>query len=300
MFLFFAAGLVGLGVGHLLPASQEATRAGTWPKVILIVVSGILLMGFLLSLLQGGTLDVVTGPLVTVLKALATVVFFVVILPIAFLFGLLVQLFFGFLRAISGEPAEPAAEPPVAVVQRLLQQRAAGEESALGMTLLSVIEWTVVALLIAAALAVLALAFHRRARGRGRRDEAQRESLRGDADPAGDLGRLLLGLVPERFKRRRPLRRFRLPDDDPDVVDVFRIYFGLLRLAEERGHPRPPWATPQEYRRTLEEVFPPGLARWATEAFVRACYGHYPAPRREIEEMGRRLEEVARARDGRR
>jgi hypothetical protein len=59
----------------------------------------------------------------------------------------------------------------------------------------------------------------------------------------------------------------------------------MLVLAAERGFPRPPSATPGEYQRTLETVFPAKLVRMATSAFNLACYGHRPAPREQIEEM---------------
>jgi hypothetical protein len=86
----------------------------------------------------------------------------------------------------------------------------------------------------------------------------------------------------------------KLPEDEPDVVEVFRVYFRLLTLAENRGHPRRLHQTPTEYQRTLERIFPRDLVRTVTAAFVRACYGHHPAPRRQIDEMRASLEQLAR------
>ena len=68
---------------------------------------------------------------------------------------------------------------------------------------------------------------------------------------------------------------------------------GLLTLAEERGYPRPTSETPTEYQKTLEMVFPAELVRSVTAAFVRACYGHHPAPRQQIEEMRVSVERLA-------
>ena len=105
------------------------------------------------------------------------------------------------------------------------------------------------------------------------------------ADVFHDLAQLLFNLLPDRFKRRGRTGDFKLPDGEPDIVDVFRIYFGLLVMADERGFPRPATQTPAEYQDTLEEIFPRALVRSITAAFVKACYGHHAAPRPEIDEM---------------
>ena len=120
-----------------------------------------------------------------------------------------------------------------------------------------------------------------------------RESLSEDTDPANDLARLLFNLLPDRFRRKRIGYRLRLPDDDSGIVDVFRIYFGMLMLAEDRGRPRPRSQTPIEYQSSLEGMFPRNLVRNVTAAFNRACYGHQPATRAEIAEMRGALERVA-------
>ena len=85
----------------------------------------------------------------------------------------------------------------------------------------------------------------------------------------------------------------RLPDDEQDIVDVFRIYFGMLTVAEERGFRRSSNQTPNEHLSALARVFPGRIARLATEAFNRACYGRRPASRAQINEMREVLEQVA-------
>ena len=69
-------------------------------------------------------------------------------------------------------------------------------------------------------------------------------------------------------------------------------------LAEEREHPRHYSETPLEFQSTLERVFPRRLVRMATRAFARACYGHHPSTRQEIDEMRVELERVASAKGG--
>ena len=107
-----------------------------------------------------------------------------------------------------------------------------------------------------------------------------------------DLARLLFGLLPDRFRRRRSDRRLRLPDDEQNIVDVFRIYFGMLNIAESRGQPRLEFQTPGEYRAALRRVLPDRLVDMATAAFDRACYGRLPSTTEEIVEMRRMLEEA--------
>ncbi|HBD83022.1 MAG TPA: hypothetical protein DC056_03325, partial [Dehalococcoidia bacterium] len=96
---------------------------------------------------------------------------------------------------------------------------------------------------------------------------------------------LLFNLIPERFRRKKTQHHLNLPDDDSGIVDVFRMYFGMLMLAEDQGHPRPAHQTPSEYQSTLERIFPQRIVRMVTEAFNRACYGHTPASRAQIDEM---------------
>ena len=99
-----------------------------------------------------------------------------------------------------------------------------------------------------------------------------------------------MGLIPDRLRRRKSARGLRLPDDDPRVVEVFRLYFGMLSAAAAKGMPRGESETPGEYQATLAKAFPSGLARAATAAFNRACYGREPTSAERIAEMRREME----------
>jgi hypothetical protein len=68
-------------------------------------------------------------------------------------------------------------------------------------------------------------------------------------------------------------RAFRLPNDDPGVLEVLQIYYDLLYAAEDRGVVRSTEETTTEFQEKLNKVFAPGLVHLATEAFVFACYG---------------------------
>ena len=292
MFVFFVSGLVGLSVGHLMPASSKTAGQRAWPRVIGAVVGMVVVVGLLFSLLQHGVLTLISTPAVWLIKALATAILIVVVVPIAYIFTFLISGLFNLLIRGMGEAELPDFELPEGLGEAFLALGDEVEETGPS-TLLQVIEWTLVVVVILAVLYILALAFRRRTRWLRVDQEGTRESLSEDVDPTVDLARLLFNLLPERFRRRRPGYGLRLPDDESEIADVFRVYFGMLMLAEDRGRPRPPNQTPTEYQSSLESVFPRNMVRTVTVAFNRACYGHQPATRAEIDEMRGALERAA-------
>ncbi len=294
MFVFFAAGLIGLSIGHILPASSKQWGQRAWTRVIGGVVSGVVVMGLLFSLLQRNALSFITTPIIFVLNILATVVFFVIIIPIAYIVDFLTQLLLSLLLRFAPENVESQRLIPAEGLGdqlRALQEGATDEPVA--SLLLQIGQWTLVAIIIIVALLILARAYKRKQRDSDIDDEGTRESVMAEADVAYDLAKLLFKFVPSRFRRRKSHEAYRLPDDERSIVDVFRIYFGLLTLAEKRGQSKPPQATPSEYQSTLEGILPGDLVRESTSAFVRACYGHHPASREQIEEMRASLERTA-------
>ena len=102
--------------------------------------------------------------------------------------------------------------------------------------------------------------------------EGEHESMADGVDPLRDIARLLLGMLPDGW-RKPEKRAFQLPNDDPRVLEVLQIYYDLLYAAEDRGVVQSPAETPTEFQEKLEKVFAPGLVHLATEAFVFACYG---------------------------
>ena len=291
MFTFFAVGLVGLSIGHILPASGGERRQRRWTRVIGGVVGAIVLVGLVFSILQKSFIDFVATPLGALFDLLVTVFMYVVVLPIAYVVGYIVLWIFGMLQRLIGEPPErPAQEVgPGDFLNEMRERAESAEPSIWG----DVIEWAVVVILLMVALALLAWGFRRIVRWRRIDDDGERESIAEDIDPGLDMARLLFDLLPERFRRRRGVTGLRLPDDEQDIVDVFRIYFGMLTVAEERGFRRSSNQTPNEHLSALARVFPGRIARLATEAFNRACYGRRPASRAQINEMREVLEQVA-------
>ena len=278
MFVFFGAGLGGLSFGNLLPAFEAASQTRTWPRVIGGTVAGVLLIGLAFSLLRESALTVISAPAVWVIKGLGTVAFYLAI-PFVYVVTFIVQALFAVLSWFAGDKeTDTEFTPPIGF--DFLER---SEADAPGY--MAIIGWFILALIVVVALLLLARAFRRRKRWILVESNIERESIRDDADFGRDLAQLLFNLLPDRFKRRGETPRFKLPEGEPDIVDVFRIYFGLLVMAEERGLKRPAAQTPTEYQSTLEEVFPKTLVRSVTAAFMKACYGHHGAPRHEIEEM---------------
>ncbi len=291
MFTYFAVGLIGLSIGHILPSSSGEKTQRRWTRIIGGVVGGIVLVGLVFSILQKSFLEFITRPLGAAFDLLVTVVLYVVVLPIAYVATFIVTWLFRLILALAGEPPEQTQLELEggSFLQELREEAASSEPSIWG----DVIEWTIVALLAIAALALLAWGFRRITRWRRVDDDGERESIAEDVDPGLDLARLLFGLLPERFRRRRGATGLRLPEDERDIVDVFRIYFGMLSVAEEKGFRRSGNQTPNEHRPALARVFPARIASMATTAFNRACYGRRPASRERIEEMREVLEKVA-------
>ena len=292
MFVFFASGLAGLGAGNILPSTRRALSQRTWIRVIGSIVGSIVLLGLLFSLIQRGMLSFISTPLKFILDGIAKVIFFVFIVPLVFVLEFLISAFFRLLQRFAGEPPEAEQEIQLGG-QDFFEQFATQAEPSEPSLWLQILAGIAVALVIAAILLVLARAYRRNVRWRRVDEEGARESLYEDSDPTMDLARLLFGLLPERFRRRRVDSILRLPEDEPNIVDVFRIYFGMLTIAESRGEPRRLSQTPSEHRSALGRVFPERFVEMATAAFNRACYGRRPATREQIDEMQQLLERTA-------
>ena len=289
MFTYFAAGLIGLSIGHIMPASGRQLLQRTWVRAIGIVVGGVMIVGLLLSFLHEGVLRLVSAPLGWALNLIARAVFFVVIIPLVYIIEFLVSWLFKLLTWLAGdrEPVEQeTAFGGPDILDQLREQVEEGEPS----IWLQVLQWSVVSIIVLIALVVLARAFRSRLRWRREDLEGERESFADQVDPAMDMARLLYNLLPERFRRRKADSGLRLPDDDPNIVDVFRVYFGMLQAASDLGMSRTTDQTPTEYQSKLAQVFPRSLVSAATEAFNRACYGRHPSTAAEIAEMREALE----------
>jgi hypothetical protein len=290
MFVFFAAALGGLSVGHLRPSSKRAAEEKAWFRTIGVVVGAVLAAGVVFAIVERFILSWLSGPASWLLGMVGWAVFYVLVLPFAYLFGLVAQGIVIVLNWLVGERQFEAQDTgEIGQALREQQQMEAAETPGY----LAYIEWTVVAVLVLVVLFFVARAFRRRMVRLEEEDEGLRESISEEADPAADLAHLLYSLLPDRFTRKAGKPVLRVPEGDADVAEVFRIYFGFLALAEKSGFARPSWQTPKEYQHTLERVFPRDIVHRVTVAFDRACYGHRAPPQEQIDELRLSLEQLA-------
>ncbi len=295
-FIFFAAALGGLTVGHLMPESRESARSGTWPRLIAAMVSGVVLIGLVAALFHGGLQSLLTGSLTSVLEG----ALFVIAAPLFFLLEQFVNLVTGFFGRDSEEfLAQGAPFPlvdPATTTQLFLDTLQSitttsdvvdperDDETFEVVTQIAIFLSGV--LVLAVLLLLLTITFRRFSSAWGRRSSrGAPEAIDEGVNLAADIGDLLRKLIPDWRLGGRKKAGFRLPDGPPGAVTVLRMYYDLLTLAKEKGYPRPPNATPGEFQGTLERIFPVSLVRMATAAFNRACYGYHPATEEEIGQM---------------
>ena len=298
VFVFFASGLAGLTIGHLVPETGQSAKARGWPRTIAGLVSGVVLAGLVATLLQRDFLSPVMGAL----KALLLGILWAIFIPIAFVLDAFMNALLGFFD----RPFEPEISESQEQVRdtfnrfpQALSETVEEEEQAVetAVNLFEVAQWALLAvgaLLVAGLLLYLLVRTSRRSgTSRPEQGPAERESIREGADLASDLARLLWGLTPGWLKGGGRRSGFGLPEGPKGIVEALRIYYALVATAEKRGFRRSPHETATEFQRTLEAVFPRDLVRMSTAAFNRAFYGHHPATEEEIAHMRSSLKGLA-------
>ena len=294
VFLFFGSSLIGLSAGHLLEESRRSADELTWPKAIGATVAAITAFGLLVALINRGVLTFLSKPATAALEALVRGILWGIIAPVAFVFDVIVSWLINLLGIFEGErerEQEQEFNPEVqGFLEQLQEEREAASE---GFTLLlQIIELALVAVIAAIVILVLAKAFRRILRGRSRGTEGQRDSVAEDANPAADVAKLALRLVPDVLKRT-PRKGYRVPDGPPGIVEAFRMYYDLLDTAEEHGIARRKQDTPTEFQGRLEGTFPADVVRPSTESFNLAIYADVPADRSMIRRLRQGLRDAA-------
>ena len=293
VFLFFGSSLIGLSAGHLLEESRHSADERTWPKAIGATVAAITAFGLLVALINRGVLSFLSKPATEALDALARGVIWGIFAPTAFVFDVVVGWLINLLDIFQGEREEPQEEEINPEIQGFLEtlqeeQEAASEGFAL---VLQIIEWALVAVIVAIVLLLLGKAFRRVLRGRDRETEGQRDSMAQDANPVGDVAKLALRLMPDVLKR--PQRKgYRVPDGPPGIVEAFRLYYDMLDTAEEHGITRRKNDTPTEFQGRLEGTFPAEVVRPSTESFNLAIYADVPSDSSVIQRLRKGLKDA--------
>ena len=301
MFIFFAAGLGGLTIGHLMPESKQSAKAMTWPRVVTGVVAVVVAAGLIFSLFRRDLLSFISDPLATGLGNVAQGIFWGIVGPIAIALDAFTNAVISFFdrpfepdaggggaRAGEGEllPAGPGQLSAIGAEEEEEQA-----SSALDLVI-QIVEWVFIAIVLLVLLYILIRLLLRYARLKPASTAGLRESVLEDADVMSDSARLLLKLIPDRLLRAKP-RAFQPPEGPPGIVEVFRIYYRLLKIAADKGLRREPHQSATEFQSTLEQLLPRDLVRTVTHAFNRACYGHHPATPEQIGMMRSALSSLA-------
>ncbi|MCY4528428.1 MAG: DUF4129 domain-containing protein [Chloroflexi bacterium] len=296
VFLFFGSSLIGLSAGHLLEESRRSADDRTWLKAIGATVAAITTFGLLIALINRGVLSFLAKPATVALEALFRGILWGIIAPIAFFFDVIVSWLISFLNLFQGEREQPPEEEINPEIQGFLQTLQEEQEAASeGITLLlQIIEFALVAIVVAIVVLVLGKAFRRVLRGRARSTEGQRDSVAQDANPVMDVAKLALRLVPDVLKRP-PRKGYRVPDGPPGIVDAFRLYYDMLDTAEEHGITRRKHDTPTEFQGRVEGTFPDDVVRPSTESFNLAIYADVPADRSVIRRLRQGLRDATLA-----
>ena len=297
VFLFFASGLGGLSIGHLLPESRVSYKKRTWPRVITGIVTTVLGAGFLFSFLHRDILNVFSRPARSLLDTVVTGAFWGLLIPISTAWNVFVDGFLSVFEAAFGNLEDsPSNRRLRASVERRATeaQQADDEGGEIIALLIQIIEWIMLAI-VALILLYLLYRFLRKLLTRGPKTaNGFRQSVRPDSDLNADVTRLIMKLIPSWIHPKRNDKGFYLPAGPPGVIDALRIYYQMLNTAHEMGLGRRGNQTPREYANTLGKIYPKQLVSMATNAFIWACYGDHPANQEQLSEMTSSINETTR------
>lgn len=304
MFVFFASGLGGLSVGHLLPETRKSAETRTWHKVIVGVISMILLAGAVFSFIQKDLMAGFTEVVLNSLSVLVTSVLWILLAPISYVItvftNVLISFFDGEFETGSvggdfrvGEGGTLAAEQQLQALGTIAEMKE--EEGSIFFNFIHILGDIILIMVAIIILVLLALMIRRIFRWQPSNTPGTRESIIEDRNVLSDLGRLVTKLIPNSLMRSVRRKGLRIPDGPVGLVEVIRIYYDLLIMAEEKGSRRPSHKTPTEFRDNLERVFPQNLVGMSTSAFNRAFYGRRPASEEQIAQMRSSVKNIKNA-----
>jgi len=258
-----------------------------WFVVLLIVVSSVLVLGWLLALLLApdSVLAIATWlrPVLTVLTTFLTYVLMILAYIIFTILNPLIQLLQGMIR-----PGETEFQPPTQenMAEQLKELEAAAEKGG------GLPPWLSVVLLlglVALILLLFALAVRRRFVSYSDGVLESRE-----VDWSWEMMR---DQISDWLSRARPVRRSRfLPLDDSESARarVRSAYRRLLALASERDMGRSRWQTPWRYMRSLASRAPELEQPLAvlTHAYIIARYSPIPPDQQTVQAALNSLKEI--------
>lgn len=293
LWLFFAVGMTALAIaglkesGALGAAEVEASASHEnrprfdryWAASVVTAVSGVLILGLVLGSLIAP--DLAVNALSSGWTLVRKVILYlwlitsVLLYPLAFALATL-------LKPLSDRLAAFQIEMRMEMADKLdPQQLATGEPARLIVELPDVLRWVALAVLICGVALVFALVLRRvAARGRVKDVDEIRESLVSRDLIQGQIAEAWRGLV-SRFSRdrREEPQPFLSLSGEVETRRVIRdVYQSMLAAANQRGQPRPPSQTPNEFATTLAELWGADSHALAaiTDGYVQARYASDP------------------------
>ena len=288
---FFASCLAGMAVARL-PDRGVGGKDVSWARIIGAAVLVVIGLGLALGLL-GGIYGV--GGVRLLFRGWGLLVdglLWVLRIPLELFVNALAAIF-NWLKSVFGTEEEPQRQelgggPPEGIPEAA---QSAGD-SQLFETIFNIIQYPLLVILIIGIFLVLALAYRRLTSRRRKLVDEDRESIQDDPDAAGDLLRLLSGMLPSWFtKRREETKSWRYPKNEVGIAEAFVLYFDYLAAAMARGMAFIPNLTPSERVSSMEAALPGARVGLVTEIFNAACYGHVAAGRSTIESLRSELAE---------
>ena len=274
--VFYGVALAALACSQLSQsgASMGSLRSGGVTTALLagtaaFAVVGVLLVGILLDPL----IDVLSGPVSAVGRAVAWFVTYAIFLPIAWVLTHFFEFIFSLLGAGESEPAEIQAPVPPETAEGAAQDT--GESTASRVARYSLAAGSIfLGVAVVAALIFILAVLRRRAGERG--PEAS------EAESAGSLGEDLRGAARNLFRRGE--------HREPAGEGVTRLYLEVLESARREGTPRADAQTPHEFAPVLISAFHRDVTDEITAAFEYARYAGRPPDESTLADLRRRWE----------
>ncbi len=275
-----AFSLLTLALLHLREARPDGAGAlrGPWLLIAAGTIAVLVLAGAAIGVLPlgpaGWLYDHAIEPALAAVLVVITWILIVVAYPFAWLIA---EFLANFVGPINFQPPKPTNVTQDDTSQ-LLQKGAHGGTATLFVVLFKLL----FVLLLVAVISYLAYRLFARLH-RAPAEGEEREALEHEGSLRADLLSLLGSLLPRRAageSRSEPA----LPDE---LLRVRRLYLRALERAQERGHPRPAAATPDEFAPELAQALPVETAEAVTRSFVAARYGRVTPGAEELRELER-------------
>lgn len=278
---FFGATLVGMAVGRL-PESGSGRKNGEWARIIGVSVMGVMGIGLLIGLLGGlygnGGVRALSAGWSLFVEGFVWVLRF----PVTWIHAV-IQWLIGLFPARDSEPERLNPGQSGQESLGIEPEQVAEAGNATVDSIVNILQYPAIALIIIAAFFIMALAYRRiGARGKDDSDE-DRESIRAELDTAGDMSRLLGGLLPGWLRRKHG--RDWLHPEEAGFAEVFKLYFDSIRLGVKWGMEFHPQMTPAERLPLLMAAVPGAPMQELTSRFNAACYGKIPTDPETVEDL---------------